>query len=152
MGAACCRVFVNPGVRRKITRDEIMIGRIAWGGDNESVPIKLLNKIQIWFHRTHRRGIGLEPGIRRGIRCEFRVDGIEAEPRTLTLADAPAPILFRAWDGTVRARRTAPVQREIAVHRAGTRFAHRLEADCAIEIRTIAPKYQYGPDPREVQA
>lgn len=83
------------------------------------------------------------------LRYTASVDGIESEPVTLTLADAPAPVLFRAWDGAVRARRTAPVQREIPVHRAGMRFAHRLVADCAIEIRTIAPKYQFGDDPRE---
>lgn len=77
------------------------------------------------------------------------IDGAAAYTLVTTLADAPAPVAFSAWDGDVRIAPTPPVQREIAVHRSGRRFRHLLRADCHIEIRRFDPVYQFGRDPRE---
>lgn len=39
---------------------------------------------------------------------------------------------------------TAPVRREFTPYLAGTRFRHRVEAPCHLELYTFAPKYKFG--------
>ncbi len=39
---------------------------------------------------------------------------------------------------------TAPVRREFAPQLAGTKFRHRLSADCHMEVQTFEPKYKFG--------
>lgn len=39
---------------------------------------------------------------------------------------------------------TPPVRRELPAYMAGTRFRHRLEAPCHLELYAFTPKYQFG--------
>lgn len=75
-----------------------------------------------------------------------QIDGVDSPVQTRTIGRSTG---LHTWRGDLPD--TAPVSQtiEFPVHRAGTQFRHRLTGVGPLDVRGLASRYQFGPEPKE---